>query len=251
MKQIKQLRRIHDVINLAIHAADGEIGRAQEVYFDDRSWAVRYLVVKTGGWLLGREVLLVPAAIGEIDDAEGTMKATLTKAQIEDSPPIDVAKPLSREYEVAYFRHFQWAPYWEPGPTTWGGSVPYPGTPPMNFDTALPADAPKNPHLRSSKEVTGYDIHARDGAIGHVEDLIVDDQDWIVRYMQVDTKNWLPGKRILLQTMRIDHIGWAERSVSVMLRRQAIASAPGYDPSQLITPAYEIQLFKHFGTEAA
>jgi uncharacterized protein YrrD len=248
---MKQLRRIHDVINLAIHAADGEIGRAQEVYFDDRSWAVRYLVVKTGGWLLGREVLLVPAAIGEIDDTEGTIKVTLTKAQIEDSPPIDVAKPLSREYEVAYFRHFQWAPYWEPGPTAWGGSVPYPGTPPVNFDTALPADAPKNPHLRSSNEVTGYDIHARDGAIGHVEDLIVDDQDWIVRYVQVDTKNWLPGKRILLQTMRIDHISWAERSVSVMLRRQAIASAPAYDPSQLITPAYEIQLFKHFGTEAA
>ena len=248
---MKQLRRIHDVTELTIRAADGEIGRAQEVYFDDRSWAVRYLVVKTGGWLLGREVLLAPAAIDEIEETTRTMKLALTKQQIERSPPIDVAKPLSREYEIVYFQHFQWAPYWEPGPTTWGGSVPYPGTPPMNFDTALPADAPKNQHLRSSKEISGYEMHATDGAIGHVEDLIVDDQDWIVRYVQGDTKNWLPGKKILLQTMRIDHISWAERSVAVILPRHAIESAPAYDPSQLITPAYEIQLFKHYGTEAA
>jgi uncharacterized protein YrrD len=248
---MKQLRRSGDLTDLTIHATDGEIGRVQELYFDDRNWSVRYLVIKTGGWLLGREVLLAPAAVGQIDDTGGTMTVALTKEQIEGSPPIEVAKPLSREYEIAYFRHFQWAPYWEPGPTTWGGSVPYPGTPPVNFDTALPADAPHNPHLRSTKEVIGYDIWASDGAIGHVEDLIVDDQDWIVRYVQVDTKNWLPGKRILLQTMRIDHINWADRVVACMLRRHAIESAPAYDPSKLITPAYEIQLFKHYGTEAA
>src|SRR5437867_12161645 len=106
---MKQLRRIHDLANLTIHASNGEIGRAQELYFDDRNWTVRYLVVKTGGWLLGREVLLAPAAVGEIDDTNRTMKVALTKEQIERSPPIDVAKPLSREYEVAYFQHFQWA----------------------------------------------------------------------------------------------------------------------------------------------
>ena len=248
---MKQLRRVHDLAELTIHATNGEIGRLQELYFDDRNWSVRYLVIKTGGWLLGREVLLAPAAIGDINDANGTLSATLTTEQIERSPLVDMANPLSREFEIAYFQHFQWAPYWEPGPTMWGGSVPYPGTPPVNFDTVLPADAPHNPHLRSSKEVIGYDIHASDGAIGHVEDLIVDDQDWIVRYVQADTKNWLPGKRILLQIMRIDHISWAERSVAVMLQRHAIESAPAYDPSQLITPAYEIQLFKHYGTEAA
>ena len=248
---MKQLRRIHDLADLSIHATNGEIGRVQELYFDDRNWSVRYLVVKTGGWLLGREFLLAPSAVTEINETAGTMKVALTKGQIERSPPIDVIKPLSREYEIAYFQHFQWAPYWEPGPTTWEGTVPYPGTPPVNFDTVLPADAPHNPHLRSSSEVIGYEIRANDGAIGHVEDLIIDDQDWIVRYVQVDTKNWLPGKRTLLQIMRIDHISWTERSVAVMLQRHAIESAPAYDPSQLITPAYEIQLFKHYGTQAA
>ena len=247
---MKQLRRIRDLTNLVVRATDGEIGSVQELYFDDRSWVVRYLVVETG-WLLGREILLATAAIGRIDDVNGAMEIALTKEQIERSPPIDAAKPLSREYEESYFRHFQWAPYWEPGPTTWGGSVPYPGTPPMSIDTVLPADAPENPHLRTSKEVLGYEIRASDGAVGHVEDLVVDDEDWMVRYVEVDTKNWLPGKKVLLQTMRIDHISWLERSVIVTLARQAIESAPAYDPSQLITPDYEVQLFKHYGKAAA
>ena len=149
------------------------------------------------------------------------------------------------------FSHFQWAPYWEPGPTEWASSVPYPETPPLLIDTTLPADAPKNPHLRSSSEITGYDIQATNGAIGHVEDLVVDDETWTVRYIEVDTRNWLPGKKVLLQMMRIDHISWADRSVAVMLARQAIESAPAYDPSKLITPSYEVQLFKHYGTQAA
>jgi uncharacterized protein YrrD len=220
---MKQLRRIHEVTDLALHAIDGEIGSIQEVYFDDRSWAVRYLIVKTG-WLLGRLVLVAPVAVRGIDDASHTMRIDLTKEQIEHSPPIDAAKPISREYEIAYYRHFRWAPYWGSGPT---------------------------PHLRSSQEVTGYDIDAKDGAIGHVEDLIVDDEDWAVRYLEVDTRNWLPGKKVLIHTSHIDHISFADRSVTVALPRQVIASAPPYTSSETITPDYEVQLFKHYGQAKA
>ena len=248
---MKQLRRIRELTELTILATDGEIGSVQEVYFDDRNWAIRYLVVKAGGWLLSREVLLAPAAVAEINDVHRTMKVALTKDQIRQAPPIEAAKPLSREYEEAYFSHFQWAPYWEPAPTEWASSVPYPEAPPLLIDTTLPADAPKNPHLRSSSEITGYDIQATNGAIGHVEDLVVDDETWTVRYIEVNTRNWLPGKKVLLQMMRIDHISWVNRSVAVMLTRQAIESAPAYDPSKLITPSYEVQLFKHYGTQAA
>ena len=248
---MKQLRRVRELTELTILGTDGEIGSVQEVYFDDRNWAIRYLVVKAGGWLLSREVLLAPAAVAEINDAHRTMKVALTKDQIRRAPPSEAAKPLSRDYEEAYFRHFQWAPYWEPGPTEWASSVPYPEMPPLPIDTTLPADAPKNPHLRSSREITGYDIQAMNGAIGHVEDLVVDDDTWTVRYIEVDTRNWLPGKNVLLQMMRIDHISWVDRSVAVMLSRQAIESAPAYDPSKLITPSYEVQLFKHYGTQAA
>jgi sporulation protein YlmC with PRC-barrel domain len=248
---MKQLRRIRELTEMTVLATDGEIGGIQEVYFDDRNWSVRYLVVKAGGWFLSREVLLAPAAVAEINDVHRTIKAALTKGQIRQAPSIEAAKPLSREYEEAYFRHFQWAPYWEPGPTEWGGSVPFPETPPLPIDTTLPADAPKNPHLRSSSEITGYEIQGVNGAVGHVEDLVLDDETWAVRYLEVDTGSWLSGKKVLLQTMRIERINWAGRSVAVMLDKRVIESAPIYDPSKLITPAYEVQLFTHYGTRAA
>lgn len=244
---MNQLRRIKDLTRLKLQSADGEFGTIDELYFDDRSWAVRYLVVKTGGWLLGRKVLVAPVAVQHIDYVNGIISVRLTKEQIEQSPPIDSAKPVSREIEEAYYRHFQWAPYWQPGPTTWGSSVPYPGVPPLTIDTPVLDHPLEHPHLRSSIEVTGYDIHARDGEIGHVEDLVIDDEDWLVRYVEVDSNIWLPGKKVLVQTAHVDHISWADHSVNVLVTRGTIESAPAYDPSQLITPQYEVKLFMHYG----
>ena len=123
-----------------------------------------------------------------------TLKVALTKDQIRRAPPIEAAKPLSRDYEEAYFRHFQWAPYWEPGPTEWASSVPYPETPPLPIDTTLPPNAPK-PTSAQQQEITGYDIQATTGAIGHVEDLVVDDERGKSGTIGVDTRNWLPGRK--------------------------------------------------------
>jgi uncharacterized protein YrrD len=235
-------------MKLTLHATDGEVGQVQELYFEDRHWIVRYLVVRTGGWLLGRDVLVVPRAVRAIDEAAQAMHLTLTKKQIEEAPPIDRAKPISRQYEETYYKHFNWAPYWQPGPGGLGGTVPFPAIPPAEVIPQLVEDKPEPFGLRSSNEVTGYRLHATDGDIGHVEDLVIDDQEWLVRYVEVDTRNWLPGKKVLVGTARIDRISWADSSVAVSLPRNAIESAPAYDAANLITPAYELELFKHYGT---
>ncbi len=246
-----QLRRIRELTEMTLRATDGEIGAVKEVYFDDRNWTVRYLVVTTGGWLLGRRVLLAPMAVGQVDDADGAIRMNLTREQIETAPPMDTAKPLSRQQEEAYYRHFHWQPYWQPGPMFWQSRVPYPGTAHPAVSESIAQEPAEPSHLRSSDEVTGYRIHAVDGEIGHVEDLVADDAEWIIRYAEVDTRNWLPGKKVLVSIARIQRLSWAERSVDVSLTRQAIESAPAYDPSELITPDYEVELFKHYGETRA
>ena len=55
-----------------------------------------------------------------------------------------------------------------------------------------------DPHLRSTAAVTGYHIHASDRLIGHVENLLIDDVTWGIRYLIIDTKNWWPGKHVLM-----------------------------------------------------
>lgn len=238
---MKQLRRFREVIALKLEATDGELGAVEDVYVDGRSWAVRYLIVKTGGWLLGRQVLITPAAVRDIDDKAQALRINLTRAQIEHAPPVDPATPVSREYEESYYRYFRLAPYWDTVPGPWQPVVLDPAGPPAMAEPAA------DPHLESAAAMTGYAIRAKDGEIGHVEDLVVDDQDWLVRYVEVDTKNWLPGKKVLVQTSRIHHINRPDRSLALSLTREAIQSAPAYDPSQLITPDYEVKLFKYYG----
>src|SRR5690606_23129956 len=98
-------------------------------------------------------------------------------------------------------------------------------------------------HLRSTADVTGYDIQASDGSIGHVEDFIFDDESWTIRYLVVDTVNWWPGgKRVLIATRWIDHIDWAQRKVYTSLSRDGVKDSPDYDPEALLDRQYEQRL---------
>lgn len=252
---MKQLRRCHDLTKLTLHATDGDLGAVEDCYLDARSWHVRYLVVKTGSWLSGRDVLVTPASVCEIDEAARLLRVSLSRQQMEGTPPVDRAKPLSRGDEQAYFFHLRQAPYWDTVPGPAKSAVPYPGTVPPGLERVdNPPEAEpshETSHLWSANELTGYAIQAQDGDIGHVEDVVVDDEDWLVRYVEVDTRNWLPGKKVLIQAARIATIDPVQRTVSVSLARRTIESAPAYDPAELITPGYEIELFKHYSKTAA
>ena len=100
-------------------ATDGEIGHVKDFYFDDQNWAIRYLVVDTGSWLPGRQVLISPHSLGALDSAGKVLSVKLTRKQIEDSPSIDAHKPVSRQWEEEYYRYYGWPFYWQ-GDGLWG-----------------------------------------------------------------------------------------------------------------------------------
>ena len=245
---LQRFRRIRELRGFSVHATDGEVGNPEEVYFDDRTWSVRYLVVNTGGWLMGRRVLIAPVGVSELDDSEELLRVNLTRGQIEHSPPLDAEKPISRQYEEEYYKHYDWAPYWGAGGIAGEAHMP----PPARVIAKSP-DAEKVPkgeieasHLRSSAELTGYYIEARDGEIGHVEDFVIDNKDWTLGYLEVDTRNWWPGKKVLVSPKTIEGVSWQERKVLLALKREVIQGAPEYDPSKMITPDYELELFKYY-----
>jgi len=244
------LRQFKDIKNLRLGAEDGEIGRVKDIYFDDQSWTVRYLVADTRTWLPGRLVLISPASVAGIDQQD--VKVNLTKRQIEASPSVDTDKPVSRQHELDYARYYGWPMYWY-GPELWG-SAPYPV-----FDGTVserPTSDPLrnqsetgDPHLRSASEVVGYHIHGTDDKIGHVDDLITDDTDWGIRYLDVHTRNWLPGKHVLLAPQWIREVSWGRSEVVVNLATDAIRKAPEYESATNITRDYEERLYRHYGRE--
>ena len=85
---------------------DGEIGKVKEFYFDDTYWTIRYLVADSGNWLSDRQVLISPHALFAVNKEEQKIAINLTKKQIEDSPPLDSDKPVSRQYEKTYYMYY-------------------------------------------------------------------------------------------------------------------------------------------------
>ncbi|MBK8805960.1 MAG: PRC-barrel domain-containing protein [Bacteroidales bacterium] len=223
---------------------DGEIGSVKEFYFDDRHWAIRYLVANTGSWLTGRQVLISPYALVSVNKESGYIDINLTKEQIENSPPLNSDIPVSKQFEAGYNSYYGYPLYWG-GINMWG----------LNSDivrdskewvSTAKEEKSWNSHLRSTNEVNDYQIQANDGEIGHVEDFIIDDENWAIRYLIIDTKNWWSGKMVLVAPQWIERVSWTESKVFVNLSRESIKQSPIYDVESLISRKYEIELYQHY-----
>src|SRR5262245_2371401 len=234
-----------------IEAMDGDIGSMQDLYFDDQSWTVRYVVVDTGAWLPGRQVLISPFAFQAVPGAS-RLRTSLTKKQIEDSPPLDTDRPVNRYCEREFARYYG-HPYYSAGPYRWG-ALAYPGVPlnspqPSADEQELLARERESgdPKLRSARDVMGYYISATDGDLGHVEDFLVDDETWAIRYIIVDTRNWLPGRHVLISPEWIKQVSWEDSKVYVDLEKRHIEAAPEFDPSMPLAREHEERLYDHLG----
>lgn len=237
------LRRVKDLQTYAMGAKDGDIGTIDDVYFDDQSWVIRHLVVDTGGWLTGRRVLIPPRAVQGIEAVRQRLITDLTKRQVEDSPGLDSAKPVSRQYERDLYSYYGYPYYWT-GPYLWG-PIMYPTSPSLPISDAEAAGGaaaetpPENRHLRSARDVSGHRIHATDGELGHVEDFLFDEETWAIRYLIVDPRNWWPGHHVLISTEWITAVHWSDSTVEVNVDKAAVRNAPAYDPAGLIDRQYE------------
>ncbi len=245
------LRSIKELHGYTIHAADGPIGKAHDFYFHDDTWKVRYLVVDIGHWLPGRKVLLAPPAFGKPNWEHSTFPVALTREQVEKSPDIDTDKPVSRQQEIELHNHYGWPAYWiDPGTGTWPAVTPMIPIPPAVPSETATTEEGGDSHLRSTREIAGYHIHARNGDLGHVGDFIVDDEPWAIRYVVVHTGKWLPGKKVLVATEWVEELSYPERRVSVNLTRAAVEKSPEFDPAAGVNRQYEERLYDYYGRPA-
>lgn len=220
---------MQDVRGRAILARDGAIGSVEDVYFDDQRWGVRYFVVDTRSWLPGRRVLISPASIEKNTGDRASIRVALTRGEVEESPEADTDQPVSRQFEAAHARYYRYNYYWM-GPYLWG-QFPFPGTTTERADTeefrrmkASEARAAQS-HLRSVNAVAGDHVQAMDGSIGHIEDFMVADDDWAVTGLIIDTRNWLPGKKVIVPPSAVRDFDWVQRRVVLRLTRDEVRSA--------------------------
>lgn len=212
------LRSVKEIRDYRIMTKDGAAGKLKDLLFDDRSWRVRYAVVETDGWFSGERFLVSPSSMGAPNWEHRSIPVDLTREQIEAGPRPLADPPVSRAMEIELSRIYQWPAYWSEPPSRPVGST--------GED-----DAPGDPHLRSADVVIGYRIEAEDDRVGHVEDLVVDVESWEVVLLVVDTRNWLPGKKVLITPGSATRIEWDPGLVRVELTREEIVESPVWDPT--------------------
>lgn len=247
------LNSISHLSGAAVSASDGDIGHVEEAYFDDRQWTIRYLVVDTGRWLTGREVLISPYSVMHPLGGDKRIHLALTQEQVKNSPDVDTHQPVSRQHERELLSYYSYPDYWEGG-GLWGlGAMPYP---PVMVMSAAEREANRamherdfklaDVHLRSSKHVTGYEIQASDDSLGEVHDFVFDDESWAIRYLVVDTRKWWPGgRRVLIGVHWADRIDWATRKVHVRLTREQVRGSPAFEDVASIHRDYEVRLHQN------
>jgi uncharacterized protein YrrD len=259
------IRPAKELEGYEIAARDGTLGSVKDVYFDDQQWLVRYFVVKTGSWLNGRQVLLSAPQL-HAGSVARALSTDATQEQVRNSPPVEADRPVSRQHEQALHDYFGWPYYWTVAPYAGAAVVPMPPSAaapaasvftgdvqvPPAVQTRPAVTEPReehDPHLRSAREVRGYEIAASDGAIGQVEDLLLDDVTWELPYLLVDTRKWLPGRKVILSPQWVQAVRWRESHVAVNLSRDEIKHSPAYDSAAPVDQEYTDRLFAHYGRQ--
>jgi hypothetical protein len=255
------LRSLKEISGFRIHAMDGDIGSVDDFFFEDNTWHIRYIVVDTGRWLPGRRVLLSPLAVGLPLWEKRKLPTDLTMQKVKDSPDINTDQPVSRQQEADLHAYYMWPPYWG---ANFGmiGNYPLPSViPPESSEIEEKTEEMSgekmgeekagevrhgDPHLRGMREIFDYTVEGLDGDVGDVDDFIVDDCNWSLRYLVVDTGNWLPGKKVLVATRMIQRIDRNMATVHVDLHKQAIKTCPQYHPDQPIGDQYEQIIKSHY-----
>lgn len=244
------LRSLKDINGYKLNAVDDNIGKIIDFYFDDLVWKIRYIVSDTGRWLPGRKLLISSQEIETSGWADHLQAATLARDKIQNSPDMKVDLPVSRQEEIKLVQYYGWEPYWESKEFSSSLSNTPPESPPVVEPASDGTDDDSQTHLRSVNDITGYHIEANDGEIGHVEDIIVEADDWVIRYLVVNTGKWLPGRKVLISPTWTQKINWSEKNLISNLSREDIEHSPEFDPTEPVNREYETQLYDYYGRPA-
>ena len=241
------------LVGYTIEAEDGPIGRVSDFLFDDRSWRFRWLLVETGSWLSERQVLIHPSAMQRVDHESKSLWVSQSKEQIKNSPDVTTDLPVSKQKEILLYDYYGWDPLWGTGLYNMDMLGGYIG-PPRYFgakDMERAMDLAErledaNPNLRSLAAVKGYFVHATDGSLGHIENFLIDDASWDIRYLIIDTSNWWMGKHVLISPYAVIDVSWAKNEIRLNVSKAKVKGSPAWDPMKRISELEERDIHTHY-----
>jgi hypothetical protein len=233
------------MIGCDVKASNEFVGKVKDFYFDDHAWNVCYVVVDVGTWLKGRKVLVSPGEVSSIPNGQDTsLRLRLSADDVRKCPGIESDLPVSLQKERIDLKSYPiMAPPW---PLL--GVPVRPVFPVRGGEGEETCGGRKgDPFLRSVREVINYRLLSSDEKrFGHVSDFIVNTDGWIIRYLVVDTRYWLPGKQVLIAPLWLGRIDWTNALVYVRLPFEDVKNSPSFDPDSPMSDEYEKGLLEHY-----
>lgn len=240
-------RSLKNLTGYSLEAMDGPKGEVRDFLFDEERWIIRYLEADFGNLFKNKKVLIPGIFLKKPEGDNKHFPVNLTKEDIESCPDLDEKMPVSREYEKELNKHYNIDNYWPYVYTAPAGAAMYFPPRPIKVPSKIINEKDLDTSLRSFKEVKGYYIKAINGKLGHVEDIIIDDNDWQIVYLIVDTSNWQPwSKKVLLPVDWMGEISYVDRKVTINLISEIIKNAPEFYPVHSVEIDYEKALYEFY-----
>ena len=274
------------LLGYSIKGIDGYVGTLMDLYMDDWQWIVRYLVVEISENQESVKYLLSPFSLGKIDHHRKEISVALSLSKIKNSPEFLTDLPISRQYELALRRYYEWPDYWEQSsfsdPPPAGISQKeeltldevgkpideqsFPDSEEILSDTTenvLP-DEPDDQEiieaefglpeeeahfsieLRSFMELKGYRIQTTDNDVSALEDLIIDDSDWNSRYLLINLHNSSENQMVFLTLHFLQQVNWGNKRIFTSLNQQQLQNAPRFSPGSPITLDFEKKIYSYY-----
>ncbi|MFO7852057.1 MAG: PRC-barrel domain-containing protein [Bacteroidota bacterium] len=237
-------RSLKNIIGYSINpVGDGPKGKVKDFLFDEEKWVIRYMEADFGSFFESKRVLIPRLFIGTPDWDKEEISINLSEKDIDSCPAPEKKLPISRAYEMELNKYYDIDHYWMYDFGAVENPMLYPPRP-VGIPAKLVDEKDLDTSLRSYDEVTGYHINALDGKLGHIDDIIVDDEDWQIVYLIADTSNWLPwSKKVILPIDFLNDISYVNQEVSIHLEKDSIKNAPEFDRSRPLEPAEEKSVY--------
>jgi hypothetical protein len=99
-----------------------------------------------------------------------------------------------------------------------------------------------DPHLRSIREVKGYNVVGIDGPMGKIDDFIASDDDWKIHFAVIAADASAGYRKVLVGPGLINQVDFEAKTVHLELDSNHLAKSPEYDPAHPIKKLEDVQL---------
>jgi hypothetical protein len=218
------------MLRLYISALDGEVGSVKDIYFDETSWKIQYLVIKLGSFFSEKVVLVPPSVVAPFEGH--SLNIELTKNELKECLHADdlIPETLQERYVgKSLFNMMSMS-----GNNPYGGPVMvYP------FTSQLREIGGYDPHLRSCKVHSKYTLEACSSTIGTVEDFLVDDSLWALRFVIINLSKECEREKKMIDLQSIEVINDEAEAMTIGLTIEEITKKTTFDASLHIDTSYE------------